>query len=114
PTVASEAVGRLPGIGAVLTWDLPPTRDSLHVRAELLQIPGGSLLWSSRYDRPFRDILAIQSDIARTISESLRITLRGEDTARLARHPTRDPVAYDLYLKGVSFRTRASIFGGTW
>jgi eukaryotic-like serine/threonine-protein kinase len=114
PNATSEELGRTLGVGAVLTWDLRPTRDSLHVRAELLQIPGGSLLWSSRYDRPFRDILAIQTDIARTISESLRITLRGVDTVRLARQPTRDPVAYDLYLKGLSFRTRASVFGGTW
>jgi hypothetical protein len=83
------------------------------MRAELLEIPGGSLLWSSRYDRPFRDIMAIQTEIARTISDSLRITLRGEDVDRLARQPTRDPVAYDLYLKGVSFLTRASPFGGT-
>jgi TolB-like protein len=112
PTATSEELGRSLGVGAVLTWDLRRSQDSLHIRAELLEIPGGSLLWSSRYDRPFQDILTIQNDIARTISESLRLTLRGEDVARLARQPTRDAIAYDLYLKGTFYTTRASPFGG--
>ncbi|HEX9754712.1 MAG TPA: protein kinase, partial [Gemmatimonadales bacterium] len=114
PDATTLELGQELDVGAVLTWDLRPGQDSLHLRAELLQIPGGSLLWSARYDRPSRDILAIQNDIARTITESLRITLRGEDEVTLARQPTRDPVAYDLYLRGRHHIVQAAPFRATF
>jgi serine/threonine-protein kinase len=113
PTATTEQLGRELNVGAVLTWDLRPANDSLHVRAELLRIPGGDLLWSSRYDRPARDLLAVQGDIARTISESLKLTLTGEEVETLTRLPTRDPVAYDLYLRGWNLALRSSPLGAT-
>jgi tetratricopeptide (TPR) repeat protein len=95
----------------VLTWDLRAGEDSLSLRVELLEVPGGGLLWSTRYDQPLDAVLAIQADIARTITDSLRVTLSPADAATLARTPTVDPAAYDLYLRGRQFLIRASPFG---
>lgn len=113
PTATTEELGRELKVGAVLTWDLRPANDSIHVRAELLRVPGGDLLWSSRYNRSISDVLAVQGEIARTISESLKITLTGAEVETLARLPTRDPVAYDLYLRGWNLTLRSAPLGAS-
>jgi len=108
PDATIEELGRELGVGAVLTWSLRPRPDSLEIQAELLAIPGGDLLWSARYQRAFRDVIVLQTEIASTIASSLRFRLTGQDSAALSRHATDDPVTYDLYLRGSQYLVRAS------
>ncbi|MGH7560460.1 MAG: protein kinase domain-containing protein [Gemmatimonadales bacterium] len=110
PELTSEELGRKLGVGAVLAWELRRGRagDSLHLRAELVQVPGGNLLWSSRYDRTVGDVQALQGEIARTIGDSLRLALGGADVATLHRRPIVDKQAYDLYLRGYFLNNRAT------
>ena len=72
-------------------------------------------LWGKSYQRPFQDIFAIQEEIAREISDNLRLKLTGREKKRLAKRSSENREAYQLYLKGRFFwnkRTEESIRKG--
>ena len=111
PGLNVEELGQRLKVGAILTWSLRRAGDSLALNAELLRVPGGDLLWSARYRRRMADVLALQSEIAETITDSLRLKLTGDERATLARRPTTSSVAYELYLRGRRFYLLATPFG---
>ncbi len=80
-------------------------RDSLRVRilVQLIDAADDRHLWTEQYDGVMTDIFAFQSDIAKKIATSLEANISSEEQARLARQPTADRAAYDLYLKGRYF-----------
>lgn len=59
-----------------------------------------SQLWGQQYDRKFAEILAVQEEIAKQVSEKLRLRPTGEEQKRLAKRSTENTEAYQLYLKG--------------
>jgi tetratricopeptide (TPR) repeat protein len=60
----------------------------------------GYQLWADEYDRELADVFAVQDEIARAITAALQVRLGGTTVTTLAAHPTHDPEAHDLYLKG--------------
>jgi TolB-like protein len=103
PAMTSEELGREVRVEAVLAWNLRRSGDSLQLRAELIGVPGGALLWQARYDRELTDLPRLQGEVARTITDSLRIRLTGAEREVLARVPTGSAQAYELYLRGRRF-----------
>src|SRR4030095_9505772 len=93
-------VGRELGVRAVLTGRVVERDGSLIIQADLLDVTDGSQLWGEQYHRKFSDVLAVQVEIAKQISEGLRLKLTGEEQKRLTRHHTENAEAYQLYLKG--------------
>ncbi|MGA9573833.1 MAG: hypothetical protein WBS20_07805, partial [Lysobacterales bacterium] len=73
----------------------------VRITAQLINVEDGYHLWSETYDRELDDIFAIQDEIARKVAEALRITLLGEDEARLEQIETTEISAYDIYLKAM-------------
>ena len=74
--------------------------EDLTVAVELDDIGKGKQLWGDRYNRKVADLLAIQSEIAREVSQQLRGHLSTDDQRKLARGSTENSEAYQLYLKG--------------
>jgi tetratricopeptide (TPR) repeat protein len=72
----------------------------LVVRAELVDVGAESQLWSEQYNRKVADIFAVQEEIAKEISEKLRLRLTGEEQKSLTRRYTENAEAYQLYLRG--------------
>jgi len=95
-----QKIGRDLGVGAVLVGRLQPRGELLTVQAELVDVATGSQLWGEQYNRKLSDLLAVQDEISREISEKLRLRLTGEEKVRLAKRPTENIEAYQLYLKG--------------
>jgi serine/threonine-protein kinase len=95
-----QEVGRELNVRAVLTGRIMQSGGSLRIGAELVDVPTGSRLWGSQYDRKPGDIFAVQDDIANEISENLRLKLTRAEKKRLTKRQTDDPEAYRLYLKG--------------
>jgi TolB-like protein len=93
-------IGRELGVRAVLTGRVVQRGDALSIQADLVDVASGAQLWGERYDRKLTDILAVQDEIARHISEKLRFSLTGEEQQRLAKRNTENTEAYQLYLKG--------------
>jgi TolB-like protein/DNA-binding winged helix-turn-helix (wHTH) protein/Tfp pilus assembly protein PilF len=83
-------------------------RDSQKVRinAELIEVDGQRQLWAQQYDRELTNLLVVQAEIAREISDSIQQTLGSPQHSEPIRTPTLTPQAYqayDLCLKGLYF-----------
>jgi serine/threonine-protein kinase len=111
PGMDALELGNRLNVEAILTWKLRRSRDSLHLRAELVRLPSGQLLWGAGYFRPLQDLQALQGEIARTITDSLRLELSGTEQAVFAARPTVSAAAYDDYLRGRSLYARATPAG---
>jgi len=98
--VDPQATGQALGVRVVLTGRVMQRGDTLVVRSELTDVDQGKQLWGERHSRSGGDIFAVEEEIARRISESLRVRLTGEDEKRLAKRFTEDSEAYHLYLRG--------------
>lgn len=91
------------GVRAVLTGRLQQHGDDLVVSAELIDVRDNKQLWGDHYQRKVSNLLAVQNEIAKAISSSLRPTLAGAQEGKLKRRFTENPEAYQLYLKGRYF-----------
>jgi TolB-like protein/Tfp pilus assembly protein PilF len=98
-----QEIGRTLKVGAVLAGRLVKVGDRLIIKTELIDVSDGSQLWGEEYNSNPSDILRVQEEISRKISEKLRLRLTGEDQAKLAKRYTEDSQAYELYLKGRYF-----------
>ena len=65
-------------------------------------------LWAEIYDRKLTDIFAVESDIAKTIADTLQAKLTGSEKQMIAAQPTSDTAAYELYHKGRSLWDKRS------
>ncbi len=95
-----QKVGDELGVQTVLTGDVRQRGDDLTINVELDDIRNGKQLWGEQYNRKVADLLAVQSDIAREVSQRLRSQLSAEDQQKLTKGSTDNPEAYRLYLKG--------------
>jgi adenylate cyclase len=93
-------VGAELGVRYVLEGSIQRTSDRLRVNAQLVEASAGRHLWAERYDRNVADVFDIQDDITQHIVTELDVKLLQGEQARAWRKTTRNPQAYELYLKG--------------
>jgi serine/threonine-protein kinase len=98
--VDARKVGKDLNVRAVFTGRMMQRGDTLSIQADLVDAADGSQLWGERYDRKLADLLMVQEEIARQISEKLRLRLTGAEQKRLTKHYTENTEAHQLYLKG--------------
>ncbi len=101
-------VGRDLKVEAVLTGKVIQQGDNLVIRVELVNVTDGTQLWGEKYDRKLSDIFAVQEEIAKHISEKLRLKLTDEEQKRLTKRYTGNADAYQAYLMGRYFWNRRS------
>jgi len=101
--IDAREVGMKLGVRAVLTGRVLYRADALNIQTELVDVRDGSQLWGAQYNRSSSDIFELQEEIAREITEKLRLRLSGADKGRLAKRYTENTEAYRLYLKGRYF-----------
>ncbi len=95
-----ETIARKLNVGAVLDGSVRKTEDHVRVSAELVDASTGFNLWAARYDRQFRDVVAVQTEIAEAVASALEVRLLADSGKPLAPGGTLDPKALDAYLKG--------------
>src|SRR5207302_379798 len=91
-----QQVGRELGVRAILTGRVFHRGEALGIKAELLDTRDGSLLWAESYNRRLSDILAVEEEISRVISEKLRLRVTGEEAERLTRRATENAESHRL------------------
>lgn len=101
--VTGPQVGRELNASAVLSGSLRRAGNRLRITAQLVQAQTGHSIWAERYDRELKDVFEVQDEIARSISQALRIQLSPQEEKAIARKPTDNPQAYDYYLRGRQF-----------
>ena len=87
-------------VGTVLEGSVRRAGDRVRITAQLIDTATDSHLWSETYDREFKDVFAIQDDIASNIVAALRVTLTPKERRAIQSVATADPQAYDYYLCG--------------
>jgi TolB-like protein/Tfp pilus assembly protein PilF len=98
--VDPQRVGRDLNVRAVLSGRVQQMGDTLNIQVDLVDVTTGAQLWGEEYNRKAADVLAVKQDIAREVTDKLRLRLSGEEQRQLAKRDTTNPEAYQFYLKG--------------
>jgi eukaryotic-like serine/threonine-protein kinase len=95
-----QKVGAELGVDALLTGRVLQQGDTMTIQADLIRVNDGSELWGNRYSKKISDVFVVQNEIAKEISDTLRLKLNNEEQQRVAKRATNNGEAYQLYLKG--------------
>ena len=95
-----KAVAQELGVSTVLEGAVQRAGDKVRVNVQLIDANADTHLWAKSYDRDFRDVLSVESEVAEQIAEALKANLSPGESDVLASAPTRDPEAHDLFLRG--------------
>ncbi len=96
-----QTIGRELNVRAVLKGQIIQQGDELTIKAELIDVKDNRSIWGDTYQRrKTADIQTVQKEIARNVSEKLRLKLTGADQTQLAKTYTESGEAYEAYLKG--------------
>src|SRR5207244_7757027 len=82
--------------------------EQVRVNVQWINALTNAHLWAEIYDRKLSDIFAVQSDIAKTVADTLQAKLTGAEKQMMAAQPTTDTAAYELYHKGRSLWEKRS------
>jgi TolB-like protein/Flp pilus assembly protein TadD len=86
-------------VGAVLEGSVRRSTHTVRVTAQLVDGTTGFHLWSETYDRDLGDVLKLQTEIATAVAGALKVTLLGDEAAKIEIGGTRIPGAFDAYLR---------------
>jgi len=93
-------VGRDLNVEAVVTGRILQQRDKLVISADLVKVSDGRQLWGNQYTRNISDLLIVQTEISREISDKLCANLTPEKQKVISKHYTDNTEAYQYYLRG--------------
>ena len=92
----------------ILEGSVQKVNDQVRVNVQLINALTNAHLWAEIYDRKLTDIFAVESDIAKTIADTLQARLTGSEKSAITKEPTANEAAYEFYLKGQSLWGRRS------
>ncbi|OLB35152.1 MAG: hypothetical protein AUH11_15495 [Acidobacteria bacterium 13_2_20CM_57_17] len=98
-----QKVGRDLHVRTILTGRLIQTGDDLTISVNLEDVTNNRQIWGEQYNRKLSNLVAVQQEIAGDIYGRLRPRLAGEERKLLAKRPTEDAEAYQLYLQGLFY-----------
>src|ERR1700677_3809171 len=101
------AIARKLNVAAILEGSIRRSGNTVRITAQLVNTVNGYHIWSQSYDRELRDILTLQTDIATTVAQELQVKLLGDEAAKIEVGSTRNPDAYDAYLRGLQIEVTA-------
>ena len=99
-------IGRELNVEAVVEGSVVRSGDRVRITAQLVDTATDQHLWAASYDRDLRDVLLLQGEAARSITENIRLHLTSQQANRLSRARPVDREAYDLYLRGRYYSQR--------
>ena len=85
-------------VGAVLEGSVRRAGNTVRITAQLINTVTGFHLWSETYDRPFSDILKVQTEVASAVARQLQVKMLADESVKLQTGGTKNPDAYDAYL----------------
>ncbi len=96
------------GVMNIVEGSVQKANDQVRVNVQLINALSDAHLWADTYDRKITDIFAVESEIAKTIADTLQAKLSGSEKQMMAAAPTTDTTAYELYHKGRSLWEKRS------
>jgi TolB-like protein/Tfp pilus assembly protein PilF len=98
-----QEIGKELGVRYALEGSVQKANDQVRIVAQLIDTTTGGHLWSERYDRPLKDIFALQDDIVQKIVTTLKLQLSVQEQGVLVRKRTNNLEAYDTFLRGADY-----------
>jgi TolB-like protein/Tfp pilus assembly protein PilF len=96
-------IARQLGVAHILEGSVQKSGEAVRVNVQLIKAANDSHLWADTFDRKLTDIFSVESEVARAIADQLRAQLTGREEQVIAAKPTKNPEAYDLFLKAEYF-----------
>jgi eukaryotic-like serine/threonine-protein kinase len=87
-------------VDGIIEGSVQRAGDRIRITAQLIEASTDHHLWAKSYERDFRDVLALQSEVAGDIAGEIRLQISPQESARLANRRPVNPKAYELYLQG--------------
>src|ERR1700693_4034919 len=94
-----KTVSQQLGVATVLEGTVQRAADKVRINVQLIDARADTHLWAKSYDRDIKDVFAVETEVAQEIADSLKAKLSPNESNVLATAPTKDPEAYDLFLK---------------
>ncbi|MFL6515653.1 MAG: tetratricopeptide repeat protein [Chthoniobacterales bacterium] len=91
------------GVMNILEGTVQKSNDQVRVNVQLINAMTDAHLWADIYDRKLTDMFTVESDIAKTVADTLQAKLSGSEMKEMSTRPTEDPVAHELLVKGRYF-----------
>jgi TolB-like protein/Tfp pilus assembly protein PilF len=95
-----QQVAKALGVDAILAGRVVQRGDSLEISAELINGADGTQMWGEHYNRKTADLIYLQGQIIRDVTQKLQLRLTSSEQQQVARRPTENTEAYQAYLKG--------------
>lgn len=100
----SATIGRKLGVAYLLSGSVQHAGDIVRINASLTNAADGSTLWAEHYDRPYKNLFALQDEIAQSVADVLQARLLPGVAAKQSdRPPSGNINAYAAYLRAMQF-----------
>jgi len=100
PQVSVPEIAKILRVDAIVEGSVLREGNRIRVTAQLIRGATDEHFWSESYDRELRDVFTVQSELAQSIAEKVKVTVTGEEYQRLTEARSVAPEVYESYLKG--------------
>jgi TolB-like protein/tetratricopeptide (TPR) repeat protein len=91
------------GVMNILEGSVQKSNDQVRINVQLINAVTDAHLWAESYDRKLTDLFTVESEVAKTIADTLQVKLTGMELSAISTRPTQDPIAQDLLVQGRHF-----------
>ena len=103
PTKTTTAIGRELGVEYLLEGSFQKFGDSVRLIVQLIKTGKEGHLWANNYDRLWKNIYSVQSEVAQAIARELDAVIAPEEVEKMTERPTENLEAYQAYLRGLYY-----------
>ena len=96
-------------VGVILEGSVRRAGNTVRITAQLINAVSGFQMWSQTYDRDLSDILEVQTDVATSVAQQLKVQLIGDEVDRIEVGGTKNRDAYEAYLRGTQIVSTGDI-----
>jgi TolB-like protein/Flp pilus assembly protein TadD len=96
-------VGQQLGVANLLEGSVQKAGNAVHINVQLIKAATDEHVWAESYDRELQNIFGVEGEVAGAIADQLNAKLSGNEKRELGARPTKNPDAYDAYLRGLAF-----------
>lgn len=103
-----KTIARQLGVATILEGSVQKVGNLVHVNVQLIDAQTYAHIWAHSYNRKLIDIFGVEAEVAEKIADALNAKLTSRELALVRTRPTRNPAAYDAYLRGLAYVARGS------
>jgi TolB-like protein/class 3 adenylate cyclase/Tfp pilus assembly protein PilF len=96
-------IGQQLGVANLLEGSVQKSGNAVHINVQLIKAATDEHVWAESYDRELQNIFGVEGEVAGAIADQLSAKLSGKEKRELGARPTKNPDAYDAYLRGLAF-----------